>query len=111
MISIATIIQLAGATFPGCNNCKFNMRTKIIDAETKDKDGFFSGENDAYVTLYGVLVRICTYTSTSFYSTSICVKSKILIIAPPILPPIPNKRIAKVGRWTGRKRNGVKLAT
>lgn len=69
MISIAAIIQLASATFPGCSNCKFNLRTEIIDAITIDSDGLGRGENDAYVMLYGVLVRNRAYTPTLFYRT------------------------------------------
>lgn len=34
------------------------MKARIIDAETHDEDFGFAGENDAYVTVYGVLVSI-----------------------------------------------------
>ena len=53
-----------GATFPGCSNCRFNIRANIINAETTDEDGFGRGENDAYVTLYSVLVRIRVHIYT-----------------------------------------------
>ena len=58
-IAIAAILQLTGATFPGCNDCKFNLRVKVISAVVKDEDQRpGKGVSDPYVTLYGVLVRV-----------------------------------------------------
>ena len=100
MISIAAIIQLAGATFPGCSNCKFNLRTEIIDAITIDSDGLGRGENDAYVMLYGVLVRIRAYTPTSFYRTRLPNLGNLSDIP---LPPLLKELQGRNGRWVDNK--------